>query len=420
MHERAITKWLFLILSVMPLVVFIISAPAESLLGMSSQNKTILLYIYLAMFMVLSNALLQKHRLRIPTYIVVYFILQIYLAFQQTALANVNLLTGVNAFYKDNDFAFLLFMIVVENSYISPKTYNNMQKGIFFILIAAVFVTLIQVTVNRMFFMPSSVEAEVFQSSWMNYRFPSLFYWVGGRTALVLVLPGLLALSFDVEHYRSAFWHYAAILAALVTVLFEKTRLTMVAYMVTLYMYYVKRRGFSIRSMAQYGITIVLLLFIAINAGQMADMDMNSYLENRIKSESATTRLLAFKLFAKYYGDSPVFGIGNWNQISNETRRDFQGRTKRIHVGWLSLFYYWGLVGGVIFITFNVYMFRRFMRIARTTGKLGPLFVWLCLLISNFTHVVLSPYSMATLLALVFARYYELHSEKLQSGELRT
>ena len=82
-----------------------------------------------------------------------------------------------------------------------------------------------------------------------------------------------------------------------------------------------------------------------------------------------------------------------------------QGRTSQIHVGWLKLLYYYGIVGALIYLSFVVALLRHLFLRAKKSKYWGSFFALLAFVVANFTLVELSPLYHGLLLALIFSRY---------------
>lgn len=107
----------------------------------------------------------------------------------------------------------------------------------------------------------------------------------------------------------------------------------------------------------------ILALLCSIYFLNKIGVDTNEIIEKRIlekqrvgiENKSVGTKILAFQLFAELFPANPVFGVGS--QITDELEDKLAGRSSQLHVGYLSLLYYKGLVDGCLFffvwISFN-------------------------------------------------------------------
>ncbi len=83
-------------------------------------------------------------------------------------------------------------------------------------------------------------------------------------------------------------------------------------------------------------------------------------------------------------------------------------RTSQIHVGYLSLFYYYGIVGGTLYLFFAFYLLKKLYSIAKKTGYWGSFYAFLTYFISVMgTTVSFQIYFVGYIFAMVFHRFYE-------------
>jgi len=83
------------------------------------------------------------------------------------------------------------------------------------------------------------------------------------------------------------------------------------------------------------------------------------------------------------------------------------GRSSQIHVGYLSLFYYYGIIGGGLYILFLYHILKDFYRSARITNMWGPFFGFMSFVIANLSLNYMRPWAIGLLLCLVFKQYFD-------------
>ena len=86
--------------------------------------------------------------------------------------------------------------------------------------------------------------------------------------------------------------------------------------------------------------------------------------------------------------------------------RLIRGRTSQIHVGYLKLFYYYGLVGGLLYLAFLASLMNRMWKIARQSNYWGGFFAILAFVVANLTLVELDLFYHGLLLALIFSNHF--------------
>lgn len=138
------------------------------------------------------------------------------------------------------------------------------------------------------------------------------------------------------------------------------------------------------------------------------------------KNKSASTRILAFVAFNKVYWDNPILGKGNikygmagTGKQDKKLARILKGQSSQLHVGYLSLFYIYGLIGAIFFLVFLYLILKELYNNAETTGYYGPFVAFLGFAVANLTLVTFSIFEMGLILALIFDKYY-LHMHKIK------
>ncbi len=121
-------------------------------------------------------------------------------------------------------------------------------------------------------------------------------------------------------------------------------------------------------------------------------------------SNSAETRILAFEVFSKVYPENPVIGTGGVN--TTKMIQIIGGRSSQIHVGYLSLFYYFGLIGGLLYLAFMGSLLMRLWKRAKKSRYWGGFFALLAFAIANLTLVKLDLFFHGLLLALIFSNHF--------------
>jgi len=146
--------------------------------------------------------------------------------------------------------------------------------------------------------------------------------------------------------------------------------------------------------------------------GIVKDRILESNKKN-LKNTTAGTRILAFHAFNKFYMDNPIFGhgdvsygMGGTGEQNYKLKMFLKGKSSQIHVGYLSLFYLYGLIGGILFLGFLYLLLRKLYKNAKSTGIWAPFLGILGLAIANLTLVTFSIYQMGFIIVLVADKFY--------------
>jgi len=149
--------------------------------------------------------------------------------------------------------------------------------------------------------------------------------------------------------------------------------------------------------------SIVVLMILCLIANFMG-FDVKQFISERLLSDSAGTRILAFEVFFEVFPDNPIFGTGGAD--TEKMLRLVAGKSSQIHVGFLKLFYYYGLVGGLLYLSFMVAFLIRLRIMAKHSGYWGGFLAILTFFIANLTLFELSLFYYGPLLAIIFANHF--------------
>ncbi|WP_226979490.1 O-antigen ligase family protein [Zobellia roscoffensis] len=150
-----------------------------------------------------------------------------------------------------------------------------------------------------------------------------------------------------------------------------------------------------------YGLVLLTFIMVAIS---FSGINLEKFIEERLLSDSAGTRLLAFEVFFKVFPHNPI--LGTMGLDTEEVVRLLRGRSSQIHVGYLKLFYYYGLVGGLIYLTFLGLLLKRMIGIGRSSGYWGGFFAFLAFAVANLTLVIFDLFYYGLMFAIIFSNYY--------------
>ena len=152
------------------------------------------------------------------------------------------------------------------------------------------------------------------------------------------------------------------------------------------------------------GVTVPVVLVLLAIGLSLVGFDVEGYVEQRLLANSASTRLLAFEIFQKFFGRNPWFGSGV--HLSNEVIVALAGRSSQIHVGYLAHLYSYGIIGSFLVFGFWLLIFIRFRRTALRTAYWGSVVGILVFLWANVTLVTYQIFTYGIMMSFLFDRYY--------------
>jgi len=321
--------------------------------------------------------------------------------------------------YRNLILGSLLIIFIIENTHISKRFFDivfYLNHGIMFI---AFVVIIIQQFHDPLFFVNPEFHEIIESRSYSNVRLPSIYSWMGSTNAVGLCFIPILGLT--IAHHlkhnlRGVFYLYCI---GIIVAFLSKSRFIMLNYILlfTLIPIY---RGFNIVTGLKYTAYLLIFLFSIYSVSKLIGLDTDRIINERVLEKnkggmvegSAGTRILAFKIFQKLYFNNPIFGKGKFHSFGPEGSRDFEltnllrGRSSQIHVGYLSLFYYYGIAGGTIFLLFLYVFTRESYAKSKKTKTWGPYFTIIQYLLINVTGVVLHLFFMGMVVSLIYQKYY--------------
>ena len=360
-------------------------------------------FVYLASVLIFIS---KKEKINIPRYLRFFFLFVVI-----TVLADIiNEKTGNILKYIYSNFFLKSFfvLLIIENTIFLKEHIKKIKYGLILILLFAVIVLFVQVLANPTFLVSPSYLAQINDFNF-KYRPLSIFSW-NGATSFGFSVPAIISI-LVAENYlnKEKSRNYILFIIGFLLSFLSKSRWFMLSFIVVILQIFIYERGKFIR----YSIITLLSVILAFQVMNFFNINYDRIIKERILEENrgglmegtAGTRILAFKLFFEFYPEHPIFGTGGIQEEDLIKAR--ASRTSQIHVGLLSLFYYYGAVGGAFYILFLYYLFRRLRYIAKQSGFWGGVFTMLAFVAANLTLVSLDVFKMGVILALVFHKYYE-------------
>lgn len=378
------------------------------------------LLAYLLGGQILLSSFAENRNLQIPSYLLALGLFFLYTFFSSVFISDRVYDTGlIKYLYHDPYLRSIAFLFVIENTVFEKKAIAISLNFLFGVLMLAALVSLRQVY-EPLFFanVGSAAGGEVSLQRYQlyleslggnqvelltpikeGYRY-SIYSWISGISvgmdslAIFSILLGLnntgkiksfllICSSGFISFLSSSRW----IMLNFVSILSQKVigRSSPILY--------------SLKLLASLAVVVLLVTQGASYFG----VDLNKMVQERLLSESANTRIYAFEVFDKVYPAKPIFGTGGVD--TERMTMLIQGKTSQIHVGWLKLLYYHGLVGGLIFLSFIIILLLYLYRLAKANNYWGSFFAILAFVLANFTLVEFSIFYHGLLLAILMAKY---------------
>lgn len=322
----------------------------------------------------------------------------------------------ITHWYNYSVISSIFLFFIIENSKLDKETVKNGLLLMKIMLIVSFAVILYQYVVDRTFWVNyDDYEMERYLSQ-KNYlvRLVSVYSWAHNLSwgYFPLIAFGLI---YDDNLRRNriknnVFWGALIFIYSVLS----KARWIMLSFFVVLAVEFKFSKGTRFKKQWWLTIKLVLALLLAVNLLSYWGIDFINIYKFRvleldkgtgIEGKSASTRLLAFRLFVNNFVDNPFLGTAGVK--SQSLLDDLQGNTSQIHVGWLSLLYYFGILGGSLYMFFLYFLFKKIKFISRRTQFQGGFIGMVIFAVSNLTLVNFSFFEMGMITALYFSKYYE-------------
>ena len=342
-------------------------------------------------------------KFRYPKYTIALFVLTIY--YFGWALANgsiSNLRSGIITYFFSNTWLHTVtFLLLVENTIFDDKFIKNVIVLFKITIIIAFIVSLIQFVYDPFFFTPDEFRINFLMRDEFNLRLPSIFGFLTLRDAGASFIP-IMSILIGYYLFRNHKLHYIWLVLSGFVFFATKSRWIYLNFIIIL-LQYPLLRGINFKKVFWFsGIALfsaLLLIFLMKEAG----FDFERFLEERLLSESASTRFLAVEMFSKFFPQHPFFGSGI--HVSEDLARAIGGRSSQIHIGYLSHLYEFGIVGSAILFYLLYLLYLRFYHVALRTRYYGSLFALIAYLAANLTLVDFSFYHYGFMFAFIFNKY---------------
>ena len=386
-------------------------------------------FVYFAFILQYAEITGQHKKYNFPKYAIYLLLFIIYTIISDIILAGKSI--NIKYFYTNRLMPGLLILLIVENAVITKKFIKPFLRVNIIIIIIAFIVIMYQQLVDNTFFVDltnNSAVSFIFNQKSYNTRPPSIYSWIGmleisfGFVSIVSVV-----ISIDFLKKKKItiilFWLLLANLYSFIS----KSRYTMINTLILFAMYpiYIKTK---LNSYIKYVIVSGFLLYGGLILLNNYGIPVLKVIQDRILEENtggfatgtAGSRIVSAIVFLKLYPEHPIFGKGylhtfdKYTNKDTELTRELAGRSSQIHIGYLSLLYYYGFIGAIIFILFLYHLMKKLKREAKESHFWGAFFAFLGFVLANFTLVTFTVFWSGLIVSLIFHKYYFIENSEKQ------
>ncbi len=353
-----------------------------------------------ALLQIFASAL-SKTKYIFPRYVVYFALFVIYTICSDIILAGQQL--TIKYIYSNSLIGSVLALLVVENyKNFNKKIINNLHFIFLITIIVALIVILIQENIDKTFFVfTARYTSDLTRVDISENRLPSIFSWTGVLDIGFVFIP-LLSLVIGHIIYKKKKTASLYFIIGAIVVFLSRNRWIMVNYLVLFFMYLTYYKA-NVKNFMKYTIGLLIILYLAMTILYFADVPVMRIIDDRILEKSkggleegsAGSRIFAIQIFAELFPENIIFGKGMLHSFGGDSRdyklvKALEGRSSQIHIGYLSLLYYYGLIGGFLYLSFLVLIVKKLFKDAKITSYWGPFFGFVGYVFANFTLVSIS------------------------------
>lgn len=308
-------------------------------------------------------------------------------------------------FYQIRDFAVFFLMIMIYSTSFSDKFINRSIVIMKLIVILAALVSVLQVF-NTEFLNPQAYVGEDLHAEENMYTFRriSIFGFVHPGSLGLAFVPLLSVLVGYLLYTNNKYYIFYLFLGIMVAFLSNTRYIIIGSIIITLQIVaYNKSR---IRGYTRYFIVFGILMLLALATLDYLGYDFKEWFKQRLMVEGniqGTTRYKAIGNFFRFFPQKPIFGTGTMTDEIKEASRAVG--SSQIHVGYLAMLVYYGLVGCFFLFGSWFLLIKRLYKTARKTNYWGSFFGFVTFLWSFTTMNLAFILFSGIIFSMVFDKY---------------
>lgn len=367
-------------------------------------HKNIVNLFGLAGVAIYLSYLLIGEKLNYPKYLFPFILLIAYYVIWDFVNGSIAEKGIVLYFYRNSWIYSLVILILIENTNFNDQFIDRIILIFKGTIVISFVVIVFQFIANPYFLMPEEAKLQTIylQTSQYEIRLQSIFGYIAPNEVGFSLIP---IVSILIGYYLAKNKSFSLIWIFMAGFIFfgTKTRFIYLNFFIILLQYplvYGVKLKRVFRILIIGFVSSLIILFVLQSIG----FSFVDFIENRLLSESSSTRLLAVKMFTEFFPNNPFFGTGI--HVDENLLRAIGGRSSQMHVGYLSHLYEYGIAGSILLFYFLYLVYRKFKRDSRFTLYYGSLFAIVTVLVANLTLVHFSIYNYGLLFAFIFNKYF--------------
>jgi hypothetical protein len=307
-----------------------------------------------------------------------------------------------------NVFAFVM-LIIIENLRFDKKFIATLTRNIFYVVIIALVVTLIQIN-NPEFFLSTEVQSD---SSYLEQsRNFSIFSWTN-LNSLGISFPILVAILLSAYSARRIKMFVIAISGIVVSFL-TRSRYVMISTLIA-FSQLIFTRTIKLKKRTSYIFIFLFSIILLGLASNQFGIDTSKIIDDRILEknsdfESASVRVASYYIFLQKFPEHPIIGVGP--KTRDDVLELLRGKAPFIHVGYLSYLYFYGVVGASLLFIALFYLIKRAHAVGKKYNYWGTYYGIITLCAANTTLVYFNLGEMGVIISVIYLRYFTALDEQ--------
>lgn len=367
-------------------------------------------------------SLIENRKIYIPTYAKYYMLFILYTVFSDIFISHLTL--NFKYFYSNYLIPSGLFIVIINNLKPTKSFINIVMKLFLVIFVISVIVILIQEYVSQYFYANPDYFTAWLDETRIEMRLPSIFSWVDpSESGFTFIAIAALTIEYYIKKNKIeialVFLLFTTVFAFLTKFRWILLNGTMLSFL------FLSSKSFRIKNFVLTIFFSILIIIGVVNYSAEINIPFVSILQERFFESragglghgSSYSRVISAYVFIELFPKNPILGKGKLH-TTEKTSRDYElqsalgGRSSQIHIGYLSLLYYYGIVGGVIFFMFVFYLIKELLNKAKTTKYWAPFLIFLGYLLANTSLVALNIHFGGLYIALFLSNYHSNNLNK--------
>ncbi|MGC9471149.1 MAG: hypothetical protein ACP5D1_06370 [Bacteroidales bacterium] len=295
----------------------------------------------------------------------------------------------------------LAYLFLIENTFFDEKFIKTILIIFKATIIIAFIVSIIQFFVDPYFLMPEKIKLAYMGRGQYELRLNSIFGYLSTTEVGNSFIP-IISIIIGYYLYLKKKLNITWLLMAGFVVFANKSRYLYVNFLLIIIQYPLVN-GMNISKVIKISIILFTSFIGFLYFAQIIGFDVNTFIQERLFSKTASTRLLAVELFLEFFPKNPFFGTGEL--VTQDLLWAIRGRSSHIHVGYLSHLFAFGIVGTIFLVWFLYDLGIKLYKTSKETMYYGTLFAFLCILFTNLTGTNFGFYHYGLLLAFIVDKY---------------